>query len=423
MQSNYSLIQFITECGEKRPDTMSWYDIGLKFGVTPPDKKRSETDRDYYVQSIARKAQQIWDTYIKQKNNLSLVKETYINGKLNSEVFRKDTDDTLEDVDLTQYELEKITIGPYGPYRKYRKIPTKIEPEDFESIISKQKIWSSNNDTLSNSDNELMVILSDTHIGAKTSNGKPFTVEVYKDRLKEIVKRCAKYDTSVISTVKIVHLGDWMDSVFTNTDSGANLTTRGGHAMPQGLTPKQAFEQAYLTHVEFIKTLSEVFSTSSLEVIMLTNSNHDSDTAFAASTLCKLHLSHVAPHIKYTTVEDFIYHCKVQNVEFLFSHGKDREYMKRPLPRILNEAAENFLVSWCLDKNINPKHTVCVSGDQHNFSDTITSNIRYVKCPSLFGSSEHATANYGNAPIGFMFIEVSSEATTKSGVRLVPEFM
>ena len=121
--------------------------------------------------------------------------------------------------------------------------------------------------------------------------------------------------------------------------------------------------------------------------------------------------------------EDLRHRLKVQGVTIGLSHGKDREYLNRPLPRVMTEKVENYLISYCLNHNINPKEFICLSGDQHNWSDTFSQNLRYIKCPSLFGSSEHSEMNYGRSIIGFVTAEFKPGATIKNGVIIKPELL
>lgn len=422
MQIATGIIDYLLKSGGVLQKDETWHDVGLMFSIEAPDSERASRDKIYEKRAISRKAQEVWTTYIRDKNDLRLTGQTFKDGELFIEKFSSRPKE--EDFNREDFDLERVTTNPHGgAWLKYKK-KSEVSEESLKDIFNELNFEKWSLKPFSKGKSDLFVLISDTHLGAKTSNGEEFTLEVYKERLREVVQRVSEEQREPYRKLVLVHLGDWMDGVFNNNDSTSNYTTRGGHAMPSSMSPREAFKAAYETQLEFLEALHDEVEHESMEVIMLTNSNHDSDTAFAASTCCEIHLKHTAPQIKYDTITDFIHLYPLsEKVNLMFSHGKDREYLKRPLPRILNDKTENYLMGYCMDRSVDPRSLICFSGDQHNWSDVISQNIRYIKCPSLFGSSEHAEMNYGRSIIGFVTASFEVDGDGRKGVTIKPEII
>ena len=129
---NKELINHILSNSGQLRDKETWYDVGEKFHVTAPDESKAKIDHTYKKKAVARKAQQIWQRYIGQKNDLKLDRETYVNGKLKFETFKKKPDSA--EMDFEGYSLERVTTNPYGGmWMKYKKDgPT---PDSFKEIL------------------------------------------------------------------------------------------------------------------------------------------------------------------------------------------------------------------------------------------------------------------------------------------------
>lgn len=65
--TNQKIVSYLLENGGEVPEEETWYSVGVKFGVTPPDAQRALEDPFYAVSSITKKTNDIWRAYCKQQ--------------------------------------------------------------------------------------------------------------------------------------------------------------------------------------------------------------------------------------------------------------------------------------------------------------------------------------------------------------------
>lgn len=391
----------------------TWYDIGLKFNIEPPDKKRAEKDKEYKRKSIATKANDIWRNYLKTKNSLQLVKEVYKEGKLSTEVYNKPAPESPE-IDLSLYEVEKFTTNPNGnawlKYKKKDQIFTKDHVKSLSKILIKDIKPLQYNFTEKYIDKALFIYTSDKHIGALTKEDSIYSnlyneKEIRKrllnkilDSIEENISNFGKFES-----LFIMDLGDALDGFNQKTTGGLRGTS--GHTLPQQMNNREQHDLYVKIHKELFDIITTKNYAKNIYFIATSNSNHGGDFEYGAMKNLETYLNVKYPFIKtcinYYALNHFIY----GEHAIIFGHGKDSEDMKHGLPLNLNEKTEIYINDYINKNDLSKYNITVVTGDLHQSSINYGKNFRYKKVLSQYGSSKWMHTNFGSGSPG-LSIEV-----------------
>lgn len=408
MNSKKLVIDYLLSVKGILPKGETWYDVGKKFGVQCPKPKRGKEDKKYRKKSIARATQRYWQSYTKDIDNMSLVKQTYTNGKLSSETFKNQPHQEIE-VDYNNFEIEKLTTNPNGvPWLKMKRkenFHSEQHLDNLKKILLKEITPLEYNFNKKVSPKGLFIYGSDKHIGALTKEDS-----IYKNKYdrKEIKKRLIEF------TIKEIE--EWVD-IFGNPESlfimdfgdaldGFNQKTTGGlrgtstHVLPQQMNNREQHDFYIEVHKELFEYIVNKKYARDIYFIATSNSNHGGDFEYGAMRHLEDWLEVKFPFIKtkvnYLPFNHFFYgdHC------IIFGHGKDEEDMKNGLPLNLNDKVENYLNDYIDKNNLNDKYITVVTGDLHQSSENFGKKLRYKKVLSQYGSSKWMHTNFGSGSPG-----------------------
>lgn len=253
---------------------------------------------------------------------------------------------------------------------------------------------------IKNAEGDLLIFLSDQHIGAKTGEG---LYENHYDR-KEVFRRMENLlhevtiltDTFPVSKIHLVLLGDSLDGMDAKT-------TRGGHDLPQNMTNQEALECFFDSHVYLIHGLYELSST--MDIHLTANSNHGGDFEYAAHRMLQIYVQH-AYDINVMMHTKFLSHFELDDMCYIITHGKDKQHRKKGLPKYLNPDTELFLEQYIRANKITSEVRV-VKGDLHVNAEEQGKLFSYRNVPSFFGGSDWIMENFGITKPGVAFDLVS----------------
>jgi len=415
MNVNKLIIDYLLSKSGQLPRGETWYDVGTKFGVESPNKKRSKESRSYKKKSIGRKTQEIWQNYIKQKNNLNLNKEIYKKGKLEWETYKNKPKDVK--INHEEYDIEKLTTNPYGgawfKLKRKENFYTEKHLEKLKQILLKEVKPFYYDSELEHNNKGLFIYGSDKHIGALTKENSIYTNKynkeeiinrIFKSTISEIEKWINEFGT--FDSLFIMDFGDSLDGFNNKTVSG--LKNISSHTLPQQLNNREQHDFYVEIHKKLFDQITKLNYANEIFFIATSNSNHGGDFEYGAMRNLETYLNVKYPNIKtyvsYKPFNHFFYgnHC------IIFGHGKDDEDMKHGLPLTLNEKVKNYISDYINVNKLN-KYTISfISGDLHQSAETYGDNFRYKKVLSQFGSSKWMHTNFGSGCPG-----LSSEVFVK----------
>ena len=270
---------------------------------------------------------------------------------------------------------------------------------EFTDIISGFKIESNivaNVPEISN-DKELMVYLSDMHIGAHVSHHSLYD-NMYNEQIvcyrmqkvyNHITTLAANYN---ITNINILNVGDSLD--------GMNAqTTRGGHALPQNLDNKDQFKVYFNVMLDLFKNLSECGLFNKIRYFCVGSDNHSGEFGYITNKALEAALNQLNPNIETKIFDKIMDHFTVGNRTIIMHHGKDSRDMFRNMPLVINEKTENYINQYIIHHKITGKITF-VKGDLHMSAKTYAKLFDYKSVGSFFGGSEWIHANFGiNTPV------------------------
>lgn len=251
--------------------------------------------------------------------------------------------------------------------------------------------------TSSNSD--LIIILSDLHVGAYNEKNGYIELEDYNE--VEITRRLNKILTSVnngteYNSITVCNLGD-------SVDSYNKQTTRGGHELPSIISNKEQSKLYLKIMLEFFNNL--ILLCPKIKYICVGESNHDGDWGWLNNIVLaeKLRNLNIDSYISDNPIDTF----DVNGVSVIYLHGKDNFTQFKNFPLTLDFKTESWFNSYFIDcgKPLQSKKCI-IKGDLHQYAYTCAKHFDYISAPSLYGSSNWITSNFGKTPWGALVIEI-----------------
>ena len=388
------------------PEGYSWNKLAKEFGIEAPDKEKAKVNKKYAVRAPGRVLNDIWRKYKKKK--MKVVKETYVDGKLKYQTLKKQQK-TVPDVDLKDFEIEKITTNPNGnPWIKLKKRDILYDDhlEKLKNIIKENvKPLSTEKPQTFSQDKGLFIYGSDKHIGALTKDNS-----IYKNKYdeKEIIKRLVTntidiieqqiYEKGYFDSLFIFDLGDALDGFNAKTTNGLRGTS--SHVLPQQMDNREQFDTYFKVHKMLFDIIAKKGYAKNIYFVATSNSNHSGSFDYTAMRAVEIYLNQKYPEINTFITDKFIDHFIWGNNAIIFSHGKDDEDMKNGLPLVLNPKVENYIKSYIELNSLNKLNVSFISGDLHQAAETYSKTFRYKKVLSQYGSSKWVHTNFGNSPAG-----------------------
>jgi hypothetical protein len=248
---------------------------------------------------------------------------------------------------------------------------------------------------------KLTNFITDVHGGMDPSDGflnYEWNAKILKERfetnLNHVVQKTDLYGR--FEVIKLVDLGDTLDGY-------EGLTTRGGHDLPQNMTSAQQFQLCLEVYVQYVRHIVELDLCNELHIIRVENDNHGGSFGQALGIAIEGVLKAMFPkyNIVFKRQSKFIDFEVYGDHVSVYTHGKDKRFMKTGLPYEMNSTVSNYLLGifkkWgILDKKIN-----VYKGDLHMLGMSKNTFFRYYNFMAFSPPSGWANHNYGVSDSGY----------------------
>lgn len=255
---------------------------------------------------------------------------------------------------------------------------------------------------LSSSTNEKIGIfhIADLHVGAKVNPESlyenEYNVQVLRERLYNLSNKIIEGN---YSKVVINLMGDMLDGM-------DGQTCRRDHKLPQNMNNFEQVNNFLSLMDEFFTILKGQYDSKDIFVYSVSHGNHDGVAAYTATKalFSKLEFGY---GMNCTLFDKFFGHYQVGVHQFVITHGKDAEFMKRGMPFNLDHKTQVMLYDWLEENDIHGKNIHLIKGDLHNDGLSSCHKLDYRNVLSLFGSSDYAMLNFTrvNSGVSYEVIE------------------
>lgn len=238
------------------------------------------------------------------------------------------------------------------------------------------------------SDNSLVLHIADIHTGACCNSGSlydnPWNEEELERRLDSIV---ALIDTTfgTLDTIVINMLGDYLDGM-------DNMTARRDHVMPQNMDNREQFNVFIRQMLQFIGQLT--YLCNKIIIYAVPEGNHGGTADYMAIKALQYATTKKFPTIKFTVFEKYYGFYEFKNEMYCIHHGKDGQFMKKPMPLNLNDQTSVMIRDWLDAEGIYKSGIHIIKGDLHSNNLNSCRKFDYRNVLSLFGSSDYSMMNY-----------------------------
>lgn len=238
-----------------------------------------------------------------------------------------------------------------------------------------------------NSNNDLILYLSDLHVGACLETGalidNDWTEEELERRLNKVIENISNFGR--LNNLIICLLGDSLDGM-------DRQTARRDHTMPQNMDNRKQYT---IFRDQMIKFIGRAIGlANNIKIYSVPGGNHDGDFGYVAHDSLRFACEAKFPDIEFVLFERFFGTFEFKSHNFLICHGKDPKFMKRPMPLHLDDKTSDWIKDFIIDENISTRNLHVVKGDLHTEAYDDCRQFDYRNVLSLFGSSDYSLYNY-----------------------------
>ena len=364
------------------------------YGASITQREVSRHFPDYSLQDFKRilrafnitKASGPFAPHMYEEHTEEELKEYHLREKENDFLKRIEKDE-LNDVRKTAVKLA----------RENRELQQRIESIDSIKVELTGFTPSPKSDIVNSEEKSIVLFLSDMHIGARCNSYTLYENEWNKEELKKRLENIINNIQKIGSFNKIVlcMLGD-------NLDGMDGQTARRDHIMPQNMDNMEQIETFIEVMVPFIDSLHSLCK--NLEIYSVKEGNHDGITGYVATLALKNLIGKYYADVPFILFKEFIGKVTVQDHTYCICHGKDAQFMKKPMPLVLDERTKVMIYEWMENNNIEGgDKTHFVKGDLHSNALSSCNLFDYRNVLSLFGASDYSNFNYSRNAYGISY--------------------
>lgn len=398
------LLDFLRECLQDRTSKAIAEDIVKRYN--PKQNAESIRRGVSLIREIAEREGVKMDSELFYTTNRKLNKD----GEVTSESQRLYTSKTVAPAD---HNILQTSIRmPDGSWVKTKKGGYQINHKDLTEDV--EKIFKELGDIpayvpsiVKTHDKPLVLVFTDTHIGMETDKdgvtnykrdwNEKIVRSVPKQMVAAVAKKLASED---YSKIVIMDLGDFLDGM-------DGLTTRGGHDLPQNMNNREAFRCAVDFKNELLKNMQQ-FGLP-IELHNVCNDNHSGDFGYYVNETVKM----VNKGVEVVNCIQNFNHTIQGEYCIIYTHGKNKDTQKRPMPRHMNSDTFTKLIQYADEHKLHNYKLMLFKGDGHVYSpDFQNTKISYVQFPALSPPSSHGKDNYTNLLNGFCLVDLDGQIPT-----------
>jgi hypothetical protein len=308
--------------------------------------------------------------------------------------------------DIKDYKLITHTGTPYYNI-KFKDKELDIEEIDLKEVISHLLLEYENKpntvhpDTYETHDYCDRLIISDIHIGMNPDTnenslyGLEWNREKLMDRANEMLDFILNNQTG--NHLVIDDLGDFLDG-------WDGYTTRGGHALPQNMTNKEAFDCAVNFKLHLLRELSGAYDTVKMHNIC--NDNHSGSFGEIVNHTIMMMSRALFNNVEVRNMTKFIEHYYLRDFCFILSHGKDNKNLKYGFKPQMDGKQLEKIDQYIKNNGIYNKAAFIEfsKGDSHQalFDMCSSDDFDYMNYPAFSPSSEWVQTNFKKGRSGFV---------------------
>ena len=243
--------------------------------------------------------------------------------------------------------------------------------------------------------------LADMHIGASINVGSLYSeninygIDEVIRRLKAIIQKIN--DLGPFDKINLFLLGDNIDCA-----GFFGKTSRLDHDMPENMDPKKQANAFISVTMWFIRSLIDTFNCD-LEVFSVPNGNHAGNYEYVCNKALMNAIKATCPDVNTTLWEDFYGYTEIEGIKFIITHGKDQQFMKKPMPLNMDDKTQLMLYEWLDSKHIYGDNIHIIKGDLHSNTLSSCKKLTYRNVLSLFGASDYSNYNYSRNSYGMSY--------------------
>lgn len=251
-----------------------------------------------------------------------------------------------------------------------------------------------------NNNRSLNLYLSDMHVGASVVSSPLYTENVNYNK-EEIIRRLSVILEKISSlgsfnTINLVLLGDNIDCC-----GIYGKTARLDHDMPENMDPREQANTFIDIMMWFISSLRSL--NSNINIYSVPCGNHAGNFEYVCNKALFNGINAAYKDISTTLWEEYYGTFEVGNSKFVVFHGKDAQFMKKPMPLNLNDKTKMMLYEWLDSKGIYGNNIHFIKGDLHSNSLSSCRKLTYRNVLSLFGASDYSNMNYSRNAYGLSY--------------------
>lgn len=251
-----------------------------------------------------------------------------------------------------------------------------------------------------NNNRSLNLYLADMHIGASMVSS-PLYAENINYGKEEVIRRLSAIIEKISSlgsfnAINLVLLGDNIDCC-----GIYGKTARLDHDMPENMDPREqanTFIDIMMWFVSSLRSLNSVINIYSVPC-----GNHAGNFEYVCNKALFSGINAVYKDIPTTLWEEYYGVFEVGEAKFVIFHGKDPQFMKKPMPLDLNDKTKVMLYEWLDSKGIYGNNIHFIKGDLHSNSLSSCRRLTYRNVLSLFGASDFSNMNYSRNAYGLSY--------------------
>ena len=249
--------------------------------------------------------------------------------------------------------------------------------------------------------NTINLYLADMHIGASV-NSSPLYGENLNYNTDEIIRRLKVVLTKLseigpFKRINLVLLGDNIDCC-----GIYGKTSRLDHDMPENMDPREQANNFISILKWFVQSLLSNF-TSEVYVYSVPCGNHAGNYEYICNKALFGTLNAAFPEVKTELWEEFYGVLEINDNKFICCHGKEQQFMKKPMPLDLNDKTKIMLYEWLDSKHIYGDNIHFIKGDLHSNALSSCKKLSYRNVLSLFGASDYSNYNYSRNSYGVSY--------------------
>lgn len=270
-------------------------------------------------------------------------------------------------------------------------IPT-ITPVKLSKIKSSSKFY-----------DNLIIYISDIHAGAKNSelniHNITYSEQDLQERLNKIIERLI-FLGNTYENIIVVNLGD-------SVDGWDGFTTRKGHSLGS-MSNRDQFDIYFRCMTNFYTSLFESKLANNYLVWNCLDDNHGGlQFSYICNKSVENYLSLKYPEVEFYQQDKFIDVLTLGNHLFAFTHGKDGDIMKYPMKKVLDDKLDSWAQQYFNELGYHNKWNHLIKGDLHLFAMEKGKFGDYINIPSIYGTSDYISLNFGISRPGAVIQELN----------------